>query len=329
MTKIKTLNKTKIMKQMKTILNKKIFFLFFLLGSINSIQSQLVQRVVPSETFCQGFSTARNYAVDTADGPKGTPGSTYVWSVTGTNAPNPIYNTDLTITNAITINWASTPAGSYVVHVIETNNGCPATEVLLDVIISPLLTASVSIATPSSTTFCAGTSVTFTATPTNGGSTPSYQWYVGLTAIGSNSPTFTSNSLSNNDIVTVVMTSNASPCLTGSPATSNPITVTVNPILTASVSIASPSATFCAGTSVTFTATPTNGGTPTYQWKVNDTDVSGQTAVTFTSNSLSNNDIITVVMTSNASPCLAGSPATSSGITVNITTVTTSAISHD
>ncbi|MCB9075800.1 MAG: hypothetical protein H6552_09715 [Chitinophagales bacterium] len=67
------------------------------------------------------------------------------------------------------------------------------------------------------------------------------------------------------------MTSNATPCLTGSPATSNEITMTVNPNLPASVSIAaSPATTICAGTNVTFTATPTNGGTtPSYQWKLN------------------------------------------------------------
>ena len=84
---------------------------------------------------------------------------------------------------------------------------------------------SVSIS-PSTTNICAGTSVTFTATPTNGGSSPSYQWKKNGTNIGSNSSTYTNSSLSNNDVITCVMTSNAT-CPNPSTATSNSITNTV------------------------------------------------------------------------------------------------------
>jgi autotransporter-associated beta strand protein len=93
--------------------------------------------------------------------------------------------------------------------------------------VNSILTASVSI-TASATTICSGASVTFTATPTNGGTTTSYQWYVGSTAVGTNSATFTSSALTNGNSVSVVMTSNATPCLTGSPATSNSIVMTVS-----------------------------------------------------------------------------------------------------
>src|SRR5207249_9291059 len=77
-------------------------------------------------------------------------------------------------------------------------------------------------------TICAGTSVTFTATPTNGGSTPAYQWKLNGNNVGTNSTTYTNTTLANNDVVTCVLTSNAN-CATGSPATSNAITMTVNP----------------------------------------------------------------------------------------------------
>ncbi|MFC6876673.1 T9SS type A sorting domain-containing protein [Flavobacterium myungsuense] len=113
------------------------------------------------------------------------------------------------------------------------------------------------------------------------------------------------------------MTSNATPCLTSSPATSNTVTMTVNPNLPASVSIEASATTICPGTSVTFTATPTNGGTsPSYQWKLNGTNI-GADSATFTTTTLVNGDSVTVTMTSNATPCLTNSPVSSNTITIS------------
>lgn len=85
---------------------------------------------------------------------------------------------------------------------------------------------SISI-TSTSNNICVGTSVTFTASPTNGGAGPSYQWKKNGVNIGTNSTTYTSSSISNNDIISCVMTSNAS-CANPTTATSNSITNTVN-----------------------------------------------------------------------------------------------------
>ena len=110
---------------------------------------------------------------------------------------------------------------------------------------------------------------------------------------GQTGSTYTSTTLTNGNAISVVMTSTATPCVTGSPATSNTITMAVNPVLPASVSIAaSPAGAICAGTSVTFTATPVNGGTPTYQWMNGATPIAGQTGSTYTSTRLTNGDAI-------------------------------------
>ena len=89
-----------------------------------------------------------------------------------------------------------------------------------------LVTPSVSIAAAPGSTICAGTSVTFTATPTNGGTTPAYQWKLNGSNVGTNSNTYTNTSLANGDQVQVEMTSN-NPCASPTTANSNTITMTV------------------------------------------------------------------------------------------------------
>ena len=90
----------------------------------------------------------------------------------------------------------------------------------------PVVVPSVSIAA-SSSSICYGTSVTFTATPTNGGSGPSYQWKLNGSNVGTNSATYSNSGLANGDIVSCVMTSNAS-CASPTNATSNSISMTVS-----------------------------------------------------------------------------------------------------
>jgi hypothetical protein len=81
--------------------------------------------------------------------------------------------------------------------------------------------------TASPTTVNAGANVTYSAIPKNGGSNPAYQWSVNGVNVGTNSPTLNYVPTSSSDVVTCVMTSNKS-CVTGSPATSNSVSVTVN-----------------------------------------------------------------------------------------------------
>jgi len=210
-------------------------------------------------------------------------------------------------------------SGTYTVTVTDAN-GCSNTA-SQSVTVNPNLPVSVSISSSDAdNTICDGTAVTFTATPTNGGTTPAYQWKLnGSNINGATSSAYTTSSLNNNDEITVVLTSNEV-CTSGNPATSNGITTTVNPNLPVSVSISSSDAdnTICNGTSVTFTATPTNGGTsPAYQWKLNGSNISGATSSTYTTSALNNNDEITVVLTSNE-VCTSGNPATSNGITTTV-----------
>lgn len=181
------------------------------------------------------------------------------------------------------------------------------------------ITAGVSIAvTGGSNPTCSAANVTFTATPTNGGSAPVYQWKVNGVNVGTNSTTYSSSTFASGDIVSCVMTSNQSGVI-GSPATSNAITITVNAPSAPAVSIAQTTGSnpTCAGASVTFTATPTNGGSaPSYAWTVNGT-AAGSNSATFSSTTLTTGAVVACTMTSN-SACATSTTASSNSITMTV-----------
>jgi hypothetical protein len=189
--------------------------------------------------------------------------------------------------------------------------------------VTATVTPSVTISANPGNTICTGTNVTFTATPTNGG-TPSYQWKLNGNNVGTNGNTYSNNALANGDVVSVVMTSSLA-CASPITATSTGITMTVTATVTPSVTIsANPGNTICTGTNVTFTATPTNGGTPSYQWKLNDNNV-GTNGNTYSNNALANGDVVSVVMTSSLA-CASPITATSTGITMTVTATVTPSV---
>ena len=231
-------------------------------------------------------------------------GASWLWSTGAT-------------TQSITVNTA----GSYSVTVTNASN-CSATSAATIVTVTPGVTPAVTISSPS-TTVCGNSSITFTAVPNNGGAGPSYQWQVNGSNIGTNSTTYTSSTLNAGDLVTVIMTSNAT-CITSPTATSNTITITSNNV-TPGVTISPDLVAICAGTNVTFTASPTNGGaTPSYQWKVNGSNV-GTNSDTYSSSTLNNGDIVSVTMTSNAS-CIT-TPTASDQVTVTVNPLPTATVS--
>ena len=163
---------------------------------------------------------------------------------------------------------------------------------------------------------CPGTNVTFTATPANGGGSPVYQWLLNGNNTGINSPTFASSTLSNGDIISCRLTSNTT-CLTLSDATSNNITMMVNVQAIPAVSINISANNVCAGTPVTFTASPTNGGNPpVYQWLLNGNNA-GTNSPTFSSSAFANGDVVSCVMTSTLA-CAAPASIASNSIITNI-----------
>lgn len=185
---------------------------------------------------------------------------------------------------------------------------------VIELTVVPQVIAGV-IIQPSTNDICAGTSVTFTSNPTNGGQSPAFQWRVNSNNINlatSNSYTYAP---SNNDTVTCALTSSET-CVAVNPVMSIPVYMTVNPLLPVSVSVTASANPVCNGTSVSFTATPVNGGNlPVYIWKRNG-------SVTDTNSPVFNyipNDRDTIICELiSDEPCKTGSPALSVPIIMNV-----------
>jgi len=276
-------------------------------GCIGSDTVQLITTAVPSvtnnplsKTICSGEST--NIALISS-----IPGTNFHWtaSLTSGNITGSSSDSGLVI-NQVLVNHNSSP-GMVTYHITPKVGSCIGTPSDYAVTVNPGDSVKVSIAA-SANNVCAGTSVTFTASPVNGGANPSYQWKVNSVNSGTNSPIFTYTP-NNGDLVQCVLTSSNTVCTSNNPATSNTITMIVNPNLPVSVSVTPSANPVCAGTLVTFTATPTYGGTtPSYQWKVNGGNVGTNNPVyTYV---LLNGDLVWCILTS-SEVCTSSNPASS------------------
>ena len=217
----------------------------------------------------------------------------------------------------------SNPANNDSVKVVLTSNAAcvsPATATSNSIILSVTgntIVPAVSISA-SLNNICAGTPVTFTATATNGGTAPAYNFYVNGSSVQTGSSnTYTSSTLHNADSVWVVLTSNAL-CLSTATATSTKVHMIITAAVAPGASINASQSTICAGTQVNFTATATNGGpTPVYNFYRNGGSVQNGSSNTYISGTLSNNDSVWVVITSNAS-CVSPATATSNKIHITV-----------
>ena len=221
-------------------------------------------------------------------------------SVTGFSADSGLVINQV-LTNLLPI------AGIVTYSITPKYGSCSGTPVNYVVTVNPGDSVKDSI-TVSANHICAGTPVTFTATPTNPGASPFYQWKVNGGNVGTNSTTYTYPPV-NGDVVKCILTSSLTVCISNNPATSNSITIVVNPNLPVSVTLTSAPPIICAGSSVTFTAHPVSGGTtPGYQWYLNSSPVgTNNNSYTFTP---INGDLVSCTLTSSET-CTTSNPASS------------------
>ena len=211
--------------------------------------------ITGSTSVCTG--STQTYSITAVTG-----ATTYTWTVpAGTTITSGQGTTSITVTAGSTSGNVCVTAG----------NSCgTSAATCLAITINPIPSITNS---PTTLTICSGQAATITPTSSVAGTT--FSWTASNTG-GTVTGFSTSGTGNINDVltnsqpttgtVTYVVTPTANGC-TGSPVN---FVVTVTSLSPVSVVISSsPAGPICDGTSVTFTATPTNGGnTPTYQWQL-------------------------------------------------------------
>ncbi len=212
----------------------------------------------------------------------------------------------LQLTQPSTIDNTFTPATGGLFHAVVTDiNGYVMTTDTIPIDAPPAGPPSIAISA-SATNVVICESVNFTATVTNGGNDPAYQWQVSGVNVGGDSLTYRNNLFANGDEVSCILTAVGVSCQLVED-TSNVITLAVDPQGHATVSITTPDASVCAGTPVTVTATVTNGSaTPVLEWFVNG-QATGDTTTLYTDSGQAGNEIVYCLITSDASCGLAKS----------------------
>src|SRR5450755_1157933 len=148
---------------------------------------------------------------------------------------------------------------------------------------------------------CAGTPVSFTATVSNGGTVPAYQWLLNGQPTGNNTSTYISGLLANNDVVSCILTS-SDPCANPTKDTSNQIVMLVRPVVIASFAPIGP---FCQNSIASvLPATSLEGITGTWNPSTINTATVGTTGYIFTptAGQCAKTDTINITITAQVTP---------------------------
>jgi hypothetical protein len=264
-------------------------------------------------------------------------GSSVEFSATPMNGgTSPLYQwkkNDVNIAGATSSTYSYIPESDDAIRCQLTSNqtGCllgnPATSNVLHIHVDPVYAVSAYISVTPSPNICSGSTVTFSCISDQGGNTPSYQWKKGgINIEGATVSSYTYIPL-HGDVITCLVTSSSTGCISGNPALSNAIAMTVNPLQPVSVSVAATDTAVCQGVYVHFNATSTNGGiAPAFQWKKNGLDIPGAHSSHYFYKPF-HGDVITCQLTSSLGGCVIGNPAISNSIVMTVNPVQSVSVS--
>ncbi len=246
----------------------------------NCVEPGISIAAIPGDTVCSADST---WFVATTSNGGPTPG--YQWYKN--NQPVGGNNDSLYL--------AGLNTGDQVYCVLTGSAACNVyptdTSDTITVVVVQSVTPTITIAADLGDTICQEHVSTYTASITNGGPNPVYQWYENNNPVGTNSNTYVPLQISGN-IIKCKLTSSAV-CPSPHEVTSAAHTMLIVPVTIPQVTItANPGTAIAQNQSVTFTANVTNATNPQYQWKKNGSNLPGETQQTYTTTTLQNGDQI-------------------------------------
>ncbi|MEO5591673.1 MAG: gliding motility-associated C-terminal domain-containing protein, partial [Chitinophagaceae bacterium] len=282
-------------------------------GSVtsNTIQVQRAANQLPTvhitatnDTICEGATvlftaTAQNAGIIPS----------YQWQVNGVN----------TGTGINTFSSSSLNNHDKVSCTIKTDplfvctQAVDASSNIVEVIVNNKVNPVINITT-SSTIICAGTLATFNAAASNAGTNLSYQWKINGVNAGTDSKTFATSVIQNNDIVSCSITTDPLyPCALSANAVSNNLKMEIITGIPASINITASANEICEGEPASFNAVVLNAGvSPLYAWKLNNLPT-GTNDPVYKTSVLKDGDEVRCDLTTGAGGCL-GAPVPSNTI---------------
>lgn len=146
------------------------------------------------------------------------------------------------------------------------------------------------------TLICQGELTVFKTESFYGDWTPTFQWFVNDTAVGTNSPVFATSTLVNGAKVECVLTVSSPACPGIIQTTRSQMRIYVYPLVHPIISIKPSKTDICRGEEITFTATANGGAYPAFTWMVNGVKT-GPNAPSLSISTLKDGDKITCTVT--------------------------------
>jgi len=155
---------------------------------------------VPTDTFCEGQDA--NFTTATTLGGTAPQFQWVVNSITEIGAISNAWGSPY-LSNGDTVYCIMTSNATCIANAVDTSNYVVVT-------ILPITPPTVTISAYPTSVTTPGQTITFTATVTNGGSAPTYQWYKNGTLIpGATSNPYATNNVNNGDVMSCTVVSNA------------------------------------------------------------------------------------------------------------------------